>query len=90
MLALFHMDVVAFTWFQWYTCINPTVTWQALKNALLIRFGPTDYETIDGTLAKLQQRTRLVQTYQTQFEHLANQVAGWSDRALMGHLCSEA
>ncbi|KAJ8619270.1 hypothetical protein MRB53_027799 [Persea americana] len=66
MLSSFHMDGVAFMWFKWNTCINPAVTWQALTDALLIRFGPTDYENIDGTLAKLQQGSRSVQTYQTQ------------------------
>lgn len=51
---------------------------------LFVRFGPTDYENINGMLAKLCQGTGSVQTYQTQFEQLANWVDGWSDRALMG------
>lgn len=51
-------------------------------DALLVCFGPTYYENLDGMLARLQQGIGIVQIYQ-QFKRIANRVEGWSHCALM-------
>ena len=57
-------------------------SWRQFKEGLLIRFRPTDYENIDGQLAKIQQ-TSTIQEYQTRFERLSNQTHDWSQKQLL-------
>ena len=50
---------------------------------MLNHFGPTEYENIDGQLAKIQQ-TSTIQAYQTKFEKLSYLACDWTDRQLLG------
>lgn len=43
-----------------------------MTNATLVRLDPINYENLDGVLVKLCQGFGSVQTYQEQFERLAN------------------
>jgi hypothetical protein len=50
---------------------------------LLVRFGPSAFEDVDGELAKIRQ-TSSVNEYQSRFERLANRTRDWSERQLIG------
>lgn len=71
-------------WFQLYYCTIPNLMQKEMIDALLVFFGPTYYENLDGMLARLQQGIGIVQKYQ-QFKRIANRVEGWSHCALWPH-----
>ncbi|RWW62604.1 hypothetical protein BHE74_00030270 [Ensete ventricosum] len=48
-----------------------------------VRQWPSEYENIDGQLAKIRQ-TSIIQEYQTRFERLSNQARDWSEKQLLG------
>lgn len=54
---------------------NLLKTWKDFQQAIKINFGPTDYDDLQGSLAKLTQ-TSSVFEYQTQFEALSDRVYG--------------
>jgi hypothetical protein len=56
---------------------------QHFVEGLLVQFGPSTFEDVDGELAKIQQ-TSFVNEYQSRFERLANYARDWSERQLIG------
>lgn len=54
---------------------NLLKTWKDFQQAIKINFGPTDYDDLQRSLAKLTQ-TSSVFEYQTQFEALSDRVYG--------------
>lgn len=80
-VASFHMDGAALHWYQYTHRNNRFIVWVDLVRALVIRFGPSNYEDHQGALAKLTQRSS-VAIYQTQFETLANRTTNSSQSFL--------
>nr|GEV84299.1 peroxidase 64 [Tanacetum cinerariifolium] len=83
-LALFHLDGIAQQWHRWYTKVQGSVTRAEFTKALLVRFGPTDYEDPSEALHWLKQSTTMV-IYQETFERLSNWVEGLSESFLVGY-----
>ncbi|XP_043725704.1 uncharacterized protein LOC122672270 [Telopea speciosissima] len=81
-VASFHMDGAASSWFQWMHNNNLLGSWKSFLAALLQRFGPTAFDDHRGALSKLQQ-TGDVAAYQAQFEQLSNKVSGLSEQFLL-------
>ena len=52
-------------------------------DGLLVRFGPSEYENVDGELAKIWQTT-IVLEYQSHFKHLSNRAWDWIEHQLIG------
>lgn len=66
-------------WYQWLEKEKvQQLTWEEFEQALLKRFGPSEFLDYKGALTKLQQ-TGSLSDYQTQFEKLANFVNGLSE-----------
>jgi hypothetical protein len=86
-LAAVHLESEANQWWQWvqklYKEVQVPITWDAFERELLIRFGPTEVKDYDEALSRIQQEGTL-QDYQQEFEHLANRVVGWPQKALVG------
>ncbi|RRT77152.1 hypothetical protein B296_00005536 [Ensete ventricosum] len=59
------------------------LSWQRFKEGLLNLFRPTDFNNIDGQLAKIRQ-TSIIQEYQTRFERLSNKTENWFEKQLLG------
>lgn len=57
-------------------------TWATFGEGLLVRFGPSAFEDIDGELAKILQ-TSSVSEYQSQLERLANRAGDWPETQLI-------
>ena len=57
-------------------------TWKEFTKALLLRFGPTDYEDTSEALPKLKQLTTVL-AYQEEFEKLSHLVDGVSETFLI-------
>ena len=51
------------------------MTWEAFKDALWVRFGPTDCEDFDEALSHIKQVGSLLD-YQSEFKKLGNRVRG--------------
>ena len=68
-LASFHLLDNALQWYWWFEKTRTNVSWEEFTHALCVRFGPSDYEDFDETLAKLRQ-TSTVREYQANFECL--------------------
>ncbi|XP_077217843.1 uncharacterized protein LOC143852342 [Tasmannia lanceolata] len=71
MISSFHMDGKALQWFQWMHRNDQFTNWPVFTKALEIRFGPSEFEDHQGTLAKLLQKYSVFD-YQSDFEALAN------------------
>ena len=82
-MASIQLDEDAIQWYNWYETCYGVPSWEQFKRGLLIRFSPSDYENIDGQLAKICQ-TSTVSEYQSRFERLSNQARDWSERQLLG------
>ncbi|PNX65696.1 hypothetical protein L195_g062727, partial [Trifolium pratense] len=52
-IVAFHLDGRAAAWFQWATRNNLLSSWPVFLAAVRHRFGPTQYEDIEGDLSKL-------------------------------------
>jgi len=59
------------------------ITWKVFEKELLIQFGPTEVEDYDEALSRIQEEGTL-REYQQEFEHLANRMDGWPQKALVG------
>ena len=70
-IVAIHLEGDAIQWFDWFEHTYGVLLWQQFKEGLLIHFRPTDYENIDGQLAKIRQ-TSTIQEYQITFEKLSN------------------
>ncbi|RWW67435.1 hypothetical protein BHE74_00025120 [Ensete ventricosum] len=82
-IAAIHLEGDAPKWFNWFEHTHGRLFWQRFKEGLLNRFGPTDFDNIDGQLAKIRQ-TSTIQEYQIRFERLSNQTENWSEKQLLG------
>ncbi|RWV98163.1 hypothetical protein GW17_00039004 [Ensete ventricosum] len=78
-IAAIHLEGDAIQWFNWFKHTHEGLSWQRFKEGLLDHFGPTDFNNIDGQLAKIRQ-TSTIQEYQTRFERLSNQTENWSKK----------
>nr|GEX18039.1 hypothetical protein [Tanacetum cinerariifolium] len=82
-LASFYLDEIALQWHRWYTKAQGPVTWAEFTKALLVQFGPTDYEDPSEALHRLKQSTTVV-IYQETYERLSNRVKGLPESFLVG------
>jgi hypothetical protein len=82
-IASIHLEGEAVQWYNWFEASHGRPTWATFVEGLLVRFGPSTFEDVDGELAKIRQ-TSLVSEYQSQFEHLANRARNWFERQLIG------
>ncbi|KAL5751584.1 hypothetical protein ACOSQ2_022091 [Xanthoceras sorbifolium] len=74
-LASFHLEGIALQWHLWLTKFRGSLTWDEFTKAVLLRFGPIDYEDPLEALSRLKQTTNVV-AYQEAFEKLSHQVDG--------------
>ncbi|XP_035843990.1 uncharacterized protein LOC118490448 [Helianthus annuus] len=81
-LASIHLDGIALQWHRWVTKLKGPMTWAEFSQALLARFGPTDYENPGEALSRLKHTTTVAQ-YQESFEKLSHQVDGLPEDFLM-------
>ncbi|KAG6702641.1 hypothetical protein I3842_07G045800 [Carya illinoinensis] len=72
-LAAYHLDWEVQMWYQLFKDSEGIVSWEALKEGLRIRYGPTMFEEHFESLSKLQQMGS-VREYQLQFEQLLSHV----------------
>ncbi|RWW74523.1 hypothetical protein BHE74_00017529 [Ensete ventricosum] len=63
-ITTIHLEGDIIQWYNWIECTQGVPTWRQFKSSLLIRFGPSEYENIDGQLTKIRQ-TSTIQEYQT-------------------------
>lgn len=84
-LASFHLEGIALQWYRWLTKLKGPQTWTEFTKAILLRFGPTDYEDPSKALTHLKQ-TSTVAEYQDVFEKLSHQVDGLPETFLVGCL----
>ncbi|KAL5831742.1 hypothetical protein ACOSQ4_017096 [Xanthoceras sorbifolium] len=82
-LASFHLEGIALQWHRWLTKFRGPMTWNEFTKALLLRFGPTDYEDPSEALTRLKQ-TSTVSAYQEMFEELSHRVDGLPKNFLVG------
>ncbi|KAJ0436024.1 putative nucleotidyltransferase, Ribonuclease H [Helianthus annuus] len=80
-LASIHLDGIALQWHRWFTKLKGPTTWREFSQALLARFGPTDYENPAEALSRLKHTTTIAH-YQETFEKLSHQVDGLSEEFL--------
>ncbi|XP_075660010.1 uncharacterized protein LOC142629848 [Castanea sativa] len=77
MMASFHMDGEALVWFQEGEDAGVFGNWEALVQALLIRFRSTTYDDPMEPLTRLRQ-TSIVAMYKGEFKVLSNRIKGLS------------
>ena len=82
-LASFHLDGIALQWHRWLNKFRGPLTWSEFVKAVLLRFGPTEYEDPSESLTRLRQTTT-VAAYQEAFEKLSHQVDGLPESFLIG------
>lgn len=61
-LASIHLDGIALQWHRWFTKLKGPITWTEFSQALLARFGPTDYEDPAEAFFRLKQITTVAST----------------------------
>ncbi|KAL5852866.1 hypothetical protein ACOSQ3_007984 [Xanthoceras sorbifolium] len=67
----------------WLAKFKGPVTWVEFTKALLLRFGPNDYEDPSEALTRLKQTTT-VSAYQEEFEKLSHRVDELPEKILIG------
>jgi uncharacterized coiled-coil protein SlyX len=82
-LASFYLEEDALQWHRWLSKFRGHLTWAEFSQAVLHRFGPTDYEDPSEALTRLRQSTT-VSTYQTEFEKLSQRIDGLPENYLVG------
>ncbi|KAA8539377.1 hypothetical protein F0562_026069 [Nyssa sinensis] len=82
-LASFHLEGIALQWHRWHTKFREPPTWEELTKAVLLRFGPTEFEDPSEALSRLKQTTT-VATYQEAFERLSHRVDKLPETFLIG------
>nr|TKS13847.1 hypothetical protein D5086_0000049230 [Populus alba] len=83
-LASFHLDgIIALQWHRWLNKFRGPLMWSEFVQAILLRFGPTEYEDPSESLTCLRQTTT-VAAYQEAFERLSHQVDGLPEGFLIG------
>ena len=73
MMASFHMEGKALVWFQEGEDVGVFGTWEALVQAMLIKFGSTANDDPMEAFTRLRQ-TSTVALYKGEFEDLANRI----------------
>ncbi|KAJ8751592.1 hypothetical protein K2173_016841 [Erythroxylum novogranatense] len=81
-LASFHLEGNALQWYRWYFNYHTLDSWNDLSHAVLVRFGPTEYEDPAEALSRLKQ-TSTVAVYQDTFERLTQQVSSLPEKFLV-------
>ncbi|XP_034684112.1 uncharacterized protein LOC117913267 [Vitis riparia] len=81
--ASFHLEGIALQWHRWLTKFREPLSWNDFTKAVLLRFGPTEYEDPSEALSRLKQTTT-VAAYQEAFEGLSHQVDGLPEPFLIG------
>ncbi|XP_052299962.1 uncharacterized protein LOC127903656 [Citrus sinensis] len=82
-LASFHLEGIALQWQRWLMKFRGPLSWEEFTKAVLLRFGPTDYEDPSEALSRLKQTTT-VAAYQEAFEKLSYQIDGLPQHFLVG------
>ncbi|XP_028065295.1 uncharacterized protein LOC114268339 [Camellia sinensis] len=82
-LASFYLEGIALQWLRWLTKFKGPLTWNELTKAVLLRFGPTDYDDPSEALTRLKQ-TSTVAAYQEAFEKLSHRVDELPERYMIG------
>lgn len=82
-LASFHLEGLALQWHRWFTKFQGLVAWKEFTTAVLLCFGPTDFENPSEALTRLRQTTS-VEAYQEMFEKLSYRVDGLPESFLVG------
>ena len=82
-LASFHHEGIALQWHRWLTKFRGPLSWNDFTKAILLRFGPTEYEDPSEALSRLKQTTT-VAAYQEAFEGLSHQVDRLPEPFLIG------
>ncbi|KAK9214598.1 hypothetical protein WN944_006591 [Citrus x changshan-huyou] len=82
-LASFHLEGIALQWQRWLMKFRGPLSWEEFTKAVLLRFGPTDYEDPSEALSRLKQTTT-VAAYQEAFEKLSHQVDGLPETFVIG------
>ena len=82
-LASFHLEGITLQWLRWLTMFRGPLNWSELSKALLLRFGPIDYEDPSEALTPHKQ-TSTVATYQETFEMLSHRDDGLPENYLIG------
>lgn len=70
-LVSFHLDGSALQWYHKLSRNNRDLSWRFFVQALMRRFGPSEFEDPQALLAKLRQQTT-VECYWQQFDKLSN------------------
>ncbi|KAL5753670.1 hypothetical protein ACOSP7_021890 [Xanthoceras sorbifolium] len=83
LLASFHLEGIALQWHRWLTKLRGPLTWEEFTKALLLRFGPTEYENPSEALTRLKQTSTVI-AYQEAFEKLSHRVDGLPKNFLIG------
>jgi hypothetical protein len=73
LLIAYYLEEDAQLWYQIFKEDMEGISWEILKGALHVRFGPTQFEEFYGDLSKLRQ-VGSVNDSQCQFEKLFNRV----------------
>jgi hypothetical protein len=73
MLTTYHLEGEAQLWYHIFKEDVMNISWENLKEAMHVRFGPTQFEDFYGDLSKLRQ-VGSVKEYQCQFEKLLSRV----------------
>ena len=82
-LASFHFEGIALQWHRWLAKFKGPLTWVEFTQAILLRFGPTDYEDPSEALTRLKQVSSVV-AYQEEFEKLSHWVDSLPETFLIG------
>ncbi|XP_057481136.1 uncharacterized protein LOC130768158 [Actinidia eriantha] len=82
-LASFHLEDIALQWHRWYTKFRGPLTWEEFTKAVLLRFGPTEFEDPSEALSRLKQTTTIA-AYQEAFERLSHRVDKLPETFLIG------
>lgn len=82
-LASFYLEGIALQWHRWLTKFKGPLSWEEFTKALLLRFGPTDFDDPAEALTRLKQ-TSAVATYLEEFERLSQLIDGLPDTYLVG------
>ncbi|KAL5752650.1 hypothetical protein ACOSQ2_023157 [Xanthoceras sorbifolium] len=82
-LASFYLEGIALQWHRWLTKFRGQMTWNEFTKALLLRFGPTNYEDPSEALTRLKQ-TSTVSADQETFKELSHRVDGLLENFLVG------
>jgi ElaB/YqjD/DUF883 family membrane-anchored ribosome-binding protein len=83
LMVAYHLEGEAQMWYQLICEGEKILTWEFLKVALHIRYGPTVYEDHFGNLTMLQQ-SGTMKEYQMQFEQLLSRVVRMSQPHQLG------